>query len=107
MSRYDPESLRDAIAMATALVSGDESTFARLVDECAQHRAETTIAVLAFVVSRMTYNAARLARTDLTPGEQAAMTWDDLRESALEVLTMYGTSFAQQLEDEREPPPDQ
>ena len=99
MSRYDPGSLRDAIALTTALVAEEDTTFVHLAKECADDRAETTIASLAYVARTMAYNIVRLYRTDLTPEEQAKLTNDDLRATALELLSMYGTSFAQQLED--------
>jgi hypothetical protein len=100
MTRYRAESLRDAIALPTALVAGDEETFARLVEECVEDRAESTIAVLAYVLSKMASTVARLSHDDLTAEQQAALTDGDLRERVLEVLSLYGTSFARQLEDE-------
>ena len=48
----------------------------------------------------MAYNITRLAQEDLTPSEAAALSDDELRADALQVLSMYGTDFGAQLEDE-------
>ena len=100
MSRYDPASMRDALALVSALALGETTTAVHLAQEHAADplHAESMIAALAYLGSRF---VADIARTSVAVpvAERSALTADDLEPGVRLVLEHYGVSIAAQLED--------
>ena len=100
MSRYEPASMRDALALVSALALGDSTTAVQLAADHAadpQH-AESMIVALAYLGSRFVSDIARTS-VAATVAERSALTADDLEPGVRMVLEYWGASIAAQLED--------